>query len=205
MSGDFVRGVRGITGVFSFLCLCSQVFYGFTTRSRWLYDVGDGGDELSTVGVVVSDGRMNDRRRLLRRLTGRKFQLARTALSHSLGRLGITGTTDVGKGCMCMLPGGAVCGHVARRRSTDRVLVRGKFVSVRFSTGLTMVGAHPKCTDDLTCSVSGQGFSRVLKAVTNSSAVVLIVHRNYAETKIGGTLSLVVPGVRWCGGEWGEE
>lgn len=197
------RGGGGVCGVpvcgggggaLLFTCSFRGGPWFYTALEVVVRGVGGGTGQLSTVGVVVSDGSIDSRRRLLRTLDGRNFRLARTALSHSLGRLGMTGTTGVGNGCMCILPGGVVCGH-SGSRDTDRVLVADKFISLRFSNGVTIVHAQPKCTDDVTCSVSGQRYPTVLNAVTKSSAVVLIIRRTTSRSRMHDFLSRVVPGV----------
>ncbi len=164
-----------------------------------LYGVGGGRGELGTVGFVVTGRHVKDRRRLLGELCTRKFSLARTALSHSLGRLGITGATTDSNSCVCVLPDDPLCGHVVGKGRIHRRRIEDKFISVDFSTGVTIVGAHPNCTKNVTCSVSRRSLPPILTAITNSSAVLLIVGRGCARRTIGRRLRAVVPrvGVVW--------
>lgn len=183
--------VYGFCACFLNIFVCLLWFYG--RGQVGVRHVGMGGGELRTLGVLVSDRRLDSRRRLLRTLRGRKFRVARTALDHSLGLLGMTGTTSSDKGCTCILPGSTLCGHIARPVSVDGVKLDAKFRSVGFSNGVMIVGAQPKCTDDVTCGVSGDSVPRVLKAVTKSSAVFLIGGGNAARRRVVSVLSRIVP------------
>lgn len=169
------------------LCGCSVVLFVFTTLLRGCADVDAGGRQLSTVYHVVRARGVKGRRRLLGRLRGDKFRIARTALSHSVGRLGIVGMRSKSKGCMCHLPSCSTLVRPIGRRARCRP-------GVRFSNGLTIIGAHPKCTVKVTSSVSARTPYRVLNAVTKSSAVLVVPHRKVDQSGVMGTLTRFV----WC-------
>ncbi len=148
-----------------------------------------GGERLRVLGVV-GRGVILARRSLRGRLVRVNCSIARSAISHSVGRLHLIGDRSTGKGCHCITASTRDLGGSADRCGS---IFMGSIGDISCTLGGIMVGYCSNVTSDTYIVLSGVFRSVVLNSLTNSSAVVVIAgDRRRSRVLISG-----VGGVLW--------
>lgn len=142
---------------------------------------------------LVREGSIRARRRLSTCLRGRKFRIARTAMSHSVHRLGLAGVSASGNERGCTIVASTSSGVV---RGCTEILER-KFLSISTTRGVIIVGAISNVTKTITTTMSTVQVRRVINSLTKSSAVLYIVHASSSTIRVVGGLQGVMR--RWWG------
>lgn len=127
---------------------------------------------------LVARGTIAARSRLLRLLGGGKCGMARTAISHSVGRLGLVGAPMGGKHSGCSI-------NDDNSSSSDTgfcSVFSRSMVSITTTNGVYTVGYFSKATGTTTTTISTVGLRGMITALTNSSAV-FILYRDSSRTQ----------------------
>lgn len=113
---------------------------------------GLGGEQLTGVLSVVGSKGVRARRRLRTHLHSYKFRIARTAISHSVGRLELIGRLSRDKGCMCAanIEGGSRSTGLDSGEVFERSIVK-----VSDTVGVIYVGYTINVTGTTYTTVSG--------------------------------------------------
>lgn len=98
---------------------------------------GDGRGQRRTVLHLVRRGPVDQRRALLRCLDGRNFSTARTAVSHSVQRVGLIGTTAAAN-CHCISDRDRMLGPGVRTQF--RAVFRRSILKISFTNRIILIG-----------------------------------------------------------------